>query len=336
VIDLSTTYLGLRLPHPLMPGASPLSTDLDMVRRLEDSGAAAIVLHSLFEEQIVSEELAQYMAVDAPSDSHAEARSYLPDPGIFALGPQDYLEHIARVKDAVSVPVIASLNGTTPASWIEYARLIEQAGANALEVNVYHLATDPLETGEDVERRTLDVVAAVRDAVTMPLAIKLSPFYSSLANLARRLEELGADGLVLFNRFYQPDIDVDNLDVLPRLNLSSPAELLLRLRWIAILSGRYRGSLAVTGGVHNALDAVKAVMAGAHAVQMVSALLRRGPEMLLRVRRDMENWLEEHGYTSLEQMQGSMSHGRSPNPGALERANYTRVLQSWRPTEEEW
>jgi dihydroorotate dehydrogenase (fumarate) len=335
-MDLSTTYLGFRLPHPLMPGASPLSTDLDMVRRLEDSGAAAIVMHSLFEEQIVAEELAQYLAVDAPAESHSEARSYLPDPHIFALGTQDYLEHISRVKEAVSVPVIASLNGTTPTSWIEYARLIEQAGADALEINVYHLATDPFETGEDVERRTLDITASIRDAVKLPLAVKLSPFYSSLTNLARRLEEMGADGLVLFNRFYQPDIDVDNLDVVPKLNLSSPTELLLRLRWIAILSGRYRGSLAITGGVHSALDAIKAVMVGAHAVQIVSALLRRGPEVLQRVRRDMELWLEEHGYDSLEQMQGSMSHGRSPNPGALERANYTRVLQSWRKPEEDW
>lgn len=336
MIDLSTTYLGLRLPHPLMPGASPLAADLDVVRRLEDAGAAAIVMHSLFEEQIVGEELAQYMAVEARAESHAEARSYLPDPRIFSLGTHEYLEHIARLKDAVSVPVIASLNGTTPASWIEYARLIEQAGADALEINVYHLATDPLETGEDVEARTIDVVAAVRDAVHLPLAVKLSPFYSSLANLARRLEEVGADGLVLFNRFYQPDIDPDNLEVVPRLQLSSPTELLLRLRWIAILSGRYKGSLAISGGAHSGLDAIKAVMAGAHAVQMVSALLRRGPEALIRVRHDMERWLTEHGYESLEQMQGSMSYGRSPNPGALERANYMRVLQSWRPPDEGW
>ncbi|MGH9365448.1 MAG: dihydroorotate dehydrogenase-like protein [Thermoanaerobaculia bacterium] len=335
-MDLSTTYLGLRLPHPLMPGASPLAADLDVVRRLEDAGAAAIVMHSLFEEQIVAEELAQYMAVEARAESHAEARSYLPDPRIFSLGTHDYLEHIVRLKDAVSVPVIASLNGKTPASWIEYARLIEQAGADALEINIYHLATDPLETGEYVEARTIDVVAAVRDAVHLPLAVKLSPFYSSLANLARRLEQVGADGLVLFNRFYQPDIDVDNLEVVPRLQLSSPTELLLRLRWIAIFSGRYKGSLAVSGGVHNGLDAIKAVMAGAHAVQMVSALLRRGPEALIRVRHEMERWLTEHGYESLEQMQGSMSHQRSPDPGALERANYMRVLQSWRPPDEGW
>jgi dihydroorotate dehydrogenase (fumarate) len=335
-MDLSTTYLGLRLPHPFMPGASPLSTDLDLVRRLEDAGAAAIVMHSLFEEQIVGEELAQYLAVEAPGESHAEARSYLPDPKIFALGTDGYLEHVARLKAAVSIPVIASLNGTTPASWIEYARLIEQAGADALEINIYHLATDPQETGEDVERRTIEVVAAIRDAVHLPLAVKLSPFYSSLANIARRLEEVGADGLVLFNRFYQPDIDVENLDVVPRLHLSSPAELLLRLRWIAILSGRYNGSIAVSGGVHGALDAVKAVMAGANAVQMVSALLRRGPEALGRVRQETERWLDEHGYESLEQMQGNMSYGRSPNPGALERANYMRVLQSWRQEDESW
>ena len=335
-MDLSTTYLGLRLPHPFMPGASPLSADLDLVRRLEDAGAAAIVMHSLFEEQIVAEEMAQYLAVEAPGESHAEARSYLPDPKIFALGTDGYLEHVARLKAAVSIPVIASLNGTTPASWIEYARLIEQAGADALEINIYHLATDPQETGENVERRTIEVVAAIRDALHVPLAVKLSPFYSSLANIARRLEEVGADGLVLFNRFYQPDIDVENLDVVPRLHLSSPGELLLRLRWIAILSGRYNGSIAVSGGVHGALDAVKAVMAGANAVQMVSALLRRGPEALGRVRQETERWLDEHGYESLEQMQGNMSYGRSPNPGALERANYMRVLQSWRQEDESW
>src|SRR6266542_6809464 len=329
MMDLSTKYLGLELPHPLMPGASPLVDDMDMVRRLEDSGAAAIVMHSLFEEQISSERR-EARLVESHEESFAEAVSYTPDVGIFALGPDEYLEQVQRIRRAVSVPVIASLNGTTPDSWIEYARLIEQAGADALEINVYHLATDPLETGEDVERRTIEVVAAVREAVRLPLAVKLSPFYSSLANLARRLEEVGADGLVLFNRFYQPDIDPENLDIVPKLYLSSPGELLLRLRWIAILSGRFNGSLAVSGGVHSALDAVKAGMAGANAVQVVSARLRRGPEVLARVRQETERWLEEHGYESLEQMQGNMSYGRSPNPGALERANYMRVLQSWR------
>ncbi len=330
-MDLSTTYLGFRLPHPLMPGSSPLVDDLDTVRRLEDAGAAAIVMHSLFEEQIVGEELATYQAYEEPGQSHAEALSYLPDPALFALGTDDYLEHVQKIKATVSVPVIASLNGTTPSSWIEYARLIEQAGADALEINIYDLATDPLESGEDVEQRTVEVVASVRDAVRIPIAVKLSPFYSSLSHLARRLEKAGADGLVIFNRFYQPDIDVENLEVLPRLYLSSPNELLLRLRWLAVLSAQVQGSLAVTGGVHNAIDAIKAVMAGAHAVQMVSVLLRRGPETLARVRGEMDRWLEEHGYDSLGQMQGSMGYGRSGNPAALERANYMRILQSWRP-----
>jgi dihydroorotate dehydrogenase (fumarate) len=333
-MDLSTDYLGFHLPHPFMPGSSPLVDDLDMVRRLEDAGAAAIVMHSLFEEQIVGEELAMYDAVNAPAESYPEALSYLPDPAEFALGTHEYLEQISRIKAAVSVPVIASLNGTTPTSWMEYARLMEQAGADALEINVYDLATDPLETGEDVERRALDVATAVREAVRIPLAVKLSPFYSSLSNLARRLEKAGANGLVLFNRFYQPDIDIEELEVVPKLYLSSPNELLLRLRWLAILSGQFPGSLAVTGGVHHAADAIKAIMAGAHAVQMVSILLRRGPETLVRIRQDVEQWLQKHEYASLKQMQGSMSYARTANPKALERANYMRILQGWRPFED--
>jgi dihydroorotate dehydrogenase (fumarate) len=333
-MDLSTDYLGFHLPHPFMPGSSPLVDDLDMVRRLEDAGASAIVMHSLFEEQIVGEELATYRAVERHGESHAEALSYLPDPEEFALRTHDYLELLTRIRAAVSVPVIASLNGTTPAAWIEYARLMQQAGAHALEINVYDLAADPLETGEDVERRTLDVVTSVREAVRIPLAVKLSPFYSSLSNLARRLEGAGANGLVIFNRFYQPDIDIEELEVVPKLYLSSPNELLLRLRWLAILRSQFGGSLAVTGGVHNVSDAVKAVMAGAQAVQMVSVLLRRGPETLVRIRREFERWLEEHSYDSLKQMQGSMSFARTSNPKAFERANYMRILQSWRPYEE--
>ena len=329
-MDLSTTYLGFELPHPLMPGSSPLADDLDMVRRLEDAGAAAIVLRSLFEEQIVADEIATFRAWEGPRDSHAEAATYMPEPEVFALGTHDYLEQVQKIKRAVRVPVIASLNGTTPERWIEYARLIEQAGADALEVNVYELASDPLQSGEDVEDRTVAVVAAVREAVKVPIAVKLSPFYSSLAHLAGRLERAGANGLVLFNRFYQPDIDAENLETEPRLYLSSPTELLLRLRWLAILSGQRPVSFAASGGVHNAVDAVKAVMAGAHAVQMVSVLLRRGPETLLRVRADLSRWLEEHGYESLRQMQGSMSYGRGANPAANERSNYMRILQSWR------
>jgi dihydroorotate dehydrogenase (fumarate) len=328
-MDLSTKYLGLELAHPLMPGASPLVDDMGMVRRLEDAGASAIVMHSLFEEQIASEQR-EALLFESHAESNAEATSYAPDPGIFALGPDEYLEQIQRIRAAVRVPVIASLNGTTPQSWIEYARLIEQAGAHALEVNVYHLAIDPMENGEDVESRTLQTAEAVKAAVSIPVAVKLSPFFSAFANFARKLDDAGVDGLVIFNRFYQPDIDVEALDVLPTVHLSDSGELLLRLRWLAVLSGRVRASLAVTGGVHTSLDAIKAVMAGAHAVQMVSALLRRGPEHLRRVRHEMAQWMEEHGYESLQQMQGSMSLARSGNPAALERSNYMRVLQSWR------
>jgi dihydroorotate dehydrogenase (fumarate) len=302
--------------------------DLDMVRRLEDAGASAIVMHSLFEEQILAEQR-EALLFESFSESFAEAVSYAPDSRTFALGPDEYLEQIQRIRQAVSVPVIASLNGTTPRSWIEYARLIEQAGAHALEINVYDVPTDPLETGEDVERRTLETAEAVRSAVSIPVAVKLSPFFSSLASLARRLDLSGIAGLVIFNRFYQPDIDIEALDVVPTVRLSDSGELLLRLRWLAILSGRVKASLAVTGGVHTSHDAIKAVMAGAHAVQMVSALLRHGPEQLRRVREEMIQWMEEHGYESLRQMQGSMNLARSGNPSALERSNYMRVLQSW-------
>ena len=329
-MNLATTYLGLALPHPLMPGASPLVDDLDMVRRLEDAGAAAIVMHSLFEEQIAAEEQAA-VHVAGHGDSFGEALSYLPGPPPFALGPDRYLEQLRRIGEAVAVPVIASLNGATPGGWLEYARLLEQAGADALELNVYHVATDPAETAAAVEARVLDVLRAVRAAVALPLAVKLSPFYSSLAHLAQQIDLLGADGLVLFNRFYQPDIDPEVLEVVPSLRFSDSSELRPRLRWLAILSGRVQLGLAASGGVHTGLDALKAVMAGAHAVQLVSALLRHGPEHLAVVRADLAHWLEEHEYESLAEARGSMSLQRCPDPAALERANYLHVLQSWRP-----
>lgn len=329
-MDLSTRYLGFDLPHPLMPGASPLVDDLDMVRRLEDAGAAAIVLHSLFEEQIEAEESAYHAAVDGTANTFAEAVSYFPRSDEYNLGPDKYLEQVARIRDAVGVPVIASLNGTTAAGWLQHARLLAEAGAHALELNVYYVATNPDETSDAVEQRVVDVLTTVKQAVKIPIAVKLSPFYSSFARLARRLDEAGADGLVVFNRFYQPDIDLEQLEVVPKLSLSGPTELLPRLRWLAILSGRVRASLAVTGGVHDAEGALKSVMAGAHAVQMVSALLREGPEVLRRVRDDLERWLVEHEYDSLKQAQGSMSLERCPDPSAFERGNYMRVLQSWR------
>jgi dihydroorotate dehydrogenase (fumarate) len=330
-MDLSTTYLGFRLAHPLIPGASPLVDSLDTVRRLEDAGAPLIVMRSLFEEQIVQEEVVTTWSIETPKESYAEALSYFPEPDEFRLGPDAYLEQLRRIKAAVSVPVVASLNGTTEGGWLAYARLIEQAGADALELNVYELATDFGQTGAQVERRALGVVHTVRQAVSIPVAVKLSPFYSSLAHFARALDDLGVGGLVLFNRFFQPDIDVEQLEVVPRAQLSTSAELLLRLRWLAILSGRVRASLAATGGVLSAVDAVKAVMAGAHAVQLVSALLQHGPGYLAEVREQLARWLEEHEYASLRQMQGSMSLLRCANPGAFERAHYLRALQGYQP-----
>ena len=328
-MDLRSTYLGFQLTNPLIVGASPLTGRLDSVRRLEDAGAAAVVMHSLFEEQLVREQLATAAAMETPAESFAEATSYFPSLPDFKLGPDQYLAQLGQIKEAVDIPVFGSLNGTTPGGWVEYARLIEQAGADALELNTYDLVTDPDQDGASVEQRTVELVEAVRQSIKIPLAIKLSAFYSSLPNLAQRLVAAGADGLVLFNRFYQPDIDVEQLEV-QRLDLSDSSELLLRLHWLAILSGRVDASLAATGGAHNSLDVIKAVMAGAHAVQMVSALLRNGPQHLTTVRQHLTAWLEEHEYDSLAQMQGSMNLTRCPNPEAYERVNYIQLLESYR------
>jgi dihydroorotate dehydrogenase (fumarate) len=328
--DLSTTYLGLRLTHPIITGASPLVDDLDIVRRLEDAGAAAITMHSLFEEQLVADEEVTWAHLDMHREAHAEAASYFPAAGDFALGPDAYLEQIRRIKACVDVPVIASLNGTTGRGWTEYAKHIAQAGADAIEINVYAVAADPAIQGADVEGHVIEAARFVRAAVSIPVAVKLSPFFSSMAHLARALERVGVDGLVLFNRFYQPDIDIEALEVSPRLRLSDPSELLLRVRWLAILAGRVRLSLAASGGVHRADDVIKAVMAGADAVQVVSALLQHGPERLTMLRQELLAWMEEHEYASIEQMRGSMSLARCPDPGAFERGNYVRTLQTWR------
>jgi dihydroorotate dehydrogenase (fumarate) len=314
-----------------MPGASPLADDLDTVRRLEDAGAAAIVMRSLFEEQIALEEVATFAVTEAHGHSHGEARSYFPGPDAFALGPDEYLEQLHRIKKIVGVPVIASLNGVTPGGWLRYARLMEEAGADALELNVYTLATDATEDARTLEERTIEMVRAVRSGVHVPLAVKLSPFYTSFANFAHRLDEAGPAGLVLFNRFWQPGIDVEELEVRRELHLSDSSELPLRLRWLAILSGNVRATLAVTGGVHTVLDVIQAVMAGAHAVQIVSALLHHGPEHLAVLRRELEQWLEVHEYGSLREMRGNMSMRSCPDPQAYERANYMLVLQSWKP-----
>lgn len=329
-MNLSTTYMGLELASPLMPGASPLVDDLDMVRKLEDAGASAIVMHSLFEEQITREQLNTIHNMEIHAESFAEALSYFPQPDEYHLGPEEYLEQIRKIRAAVKVPVIASLNGVTAAGWLKYAKLMQEAGADALELNVYHLPTDIREDGRAVEVRVLDILRTVKETINIPVAVKLSPFYSSVPQLAHQLDELGADGLVLFNRFYEPDIDLENLELCSKLQLSTSAELLLRLRWLAILAGKVRASLAVSGGVHSGFDALKSVMTGASAVQVVSALLLHGPGHLKKMRDEMAKWLEEHEYESLRQAQWSMSLQRCPDPGALERANYMRVLQSWK------
>jgi len=331
-MDLSTTYLGFTLPSPFMPGASPLVDDLDTVKRLEDAGAAAIVMHSLFEEQIVREQLATFLHTDRHGESFAEALSFFPNSDRFALGPEEYLHHIARIKGTVSCPVIASLNGTTVGGWLSYAKAIEQAGADALELNVYAVQADFEESALDVEDRTVLMVKAVKQAVRIPVAVKLGPFHTSLGHFVRRLDAAGVDGLVLFNRFYQPEIDVGGLMATRALPLSNAQELPLRLRWLALLSNKVRPSLAVTGGVHTAKDAIKAVMAGAHAVQVVSALLQRGPRYLAVLREQLLAWMDEREYESLAQMRGSMNLEMCPDPGVYERANYMLALQSWRPS----
>jgi len=330
-MNLSTTYLGLELTHPLMAGASPMVDDMGMVQRLEDAGVSAIVMHSLFEEQITREEQGTIMDMELHANSNAEAISYFPMPDDFRLGPEKYLEQIHRIKAAVAVPVIASLNGTTPAGWLHYGKLMQQAGADALELNVYYIPTDAQESASAVEKRTLDIVRAVKSEVSIPVSVKLSPFFSSLAHFAIELEAAGADGLVLFNRFFQPDINVEELLAEPSLQLSGPSDLLLRLRWLAVLHGHVKGSLGVTGGVHDGIGALKAVMAGADAVQMVSALLIHGPERLAQARATLAEWLEEHEYESLAQARGSMSLLKSPNPQAFTRANYMRILNGWKP-----
>jgi len=329
-MNLATEYLGMPLPNPIVVGASPLSDDLDTVKRLEDAGASAIVLRSLFEEQITREQMAEFVHLDGHGESFAEAGSFFPSPNAFALGPDTYLRHLRKVKHAVRIPVIASLNGSTPGGWIEYARLMAEAGADALELNLYRLSGNPDVDAATIEREALTTVKAVRESVTIPVAVKLSPFYTAFAHMAREFDRAYADGLVVFNRFYQPDIDVDELTATRSLHLSDSSELRLRLHWIAMLSGRVRASLAVTGGVHTAVDIAKATMAGAHVTQMVSALLKRGPDYIRTVLTDLEQWLVEHEWESLSAMRGNMNFSRVPDADAYERANYMLMLQSWR------
>lgn len=329
-MNLATTYLGLPLKNPVMPGASPLVDQLDNVRRLEDAGAAAVVLHSLFEEQITNEQIAEFAHIENPAESFSEAMSYFPNMDDYALGPDRYLDQISRIKESVEIPVIASLNGVTKGGWIDYARLIQDAGADALELNVYYVATDPDEAGTAVENRTLDILTAVRESVTIPVATKLSPFFSSPGHFAKQLDALGTAGVILFNRFYQPDIDIEELEATPRLDLSNSTELRLRLRWAAILHGHLKADIAVSGGVHTVEDIIKAIMCGASVVQVVSCLLKYGPSHIGSLITGLSQWLEEHEYKSVGEMRGSMSLRHCPDPSVFERANYLRVLQLWK------
>ncbi len=330
--DTKVTYLGLELPHPFVAGASPLSETLDGACRLQEGGAAAIVLRSLYAEQVAAESIATHLAMHAHAESYGEATSYFPEPDDLPLGPDEYLEHLSGVKSRVTVPVIASLNGERVGPWVEHAALAEDAGADAIELNIYRVVTDPFVEGVSVEHEAVEIVKAVRGRTKLPIAVKLSPFYSSVANLAVRLRDAGADGAVLFNRFFEPDLDTENLAVEPHLVSSTSDELLLRLRWLAILSGATEGlDLAVTGGVHTPIDAVKSVMCGAHAVQVVSALLTHGPDRLHALRSGFADWLDEHEYASANQMRGNMNIARCPDPSAHTRSQYIRTLRSWSP-----
>jgi dihydroorotate dehydrogenase (fumarate) len=327
--DLSTNYLGLSLKNPIVCSASPLCEDLGTVRRMEDAGAAAVVMHSLFEEQLTleSNDLDHYLSHG--TESFAEALTYFPDMTQYNLGPEGYLEHLRRVKKAVSIPVLGSLNGVSSGGWISYAKKIEETGADGLELNVYYIPTSPEMSGAQVEQMYLDLVRDVRASIRIPVAVKLGPYFSALAHMARRLEQAGADALVLFNRFYQPDFDLEKLEVSPNLRLSTSDELRLRLRWAAILYGHIGCDLAVTGGIHTAEDVVKSMMAGAKVAMTTSALLMHGVEHLTTLQAGLLSWLEEHEYESIRQMQGSMSQKSVAEPAAFERANYMKVLRSY-------
>ena len=329
-MNLTTPYLGITLKNPLIVGASPFADDADLARRLEDAGAAAIVMRSLFEEQIDAEQLALLQHVEGSAEGSAEATSFFPDYSEYQLGIDHYLRQVARLKRSLSIPVIASLNGYRPGGWTDFARRFEAAGADAIELNVYQVVTDPTRAGDEVEADTLETVRDVVGSVNIPVAVKVSPFYTSPAHFAVSVEAHGAAGVVLFNRFYQPDFNLEDLEVCPSLRLSDPTELLLRLRWLAILSPHLHRSIAASGGVHQAADVIKCLLAGAHAVQLVSVLLQRGPEFIARLLVDLEAWLSEHGYENLAQLRGAMNLRRCPDPAAFERANYIRILQSWR------
>ena len=329
-MDLSTTYLGLKLRTPLVPSGSPLTEDLGNLKKMEDCGASAIVLHSLFEEQLRSEAAELDQALNAGTESFAEALSYFPDLSTYKLGPEEYLEYIAKAKKSLRIPVIASLNGSHVGDWTKYAKQIEQAGADALELNIYYIPTDLKLTSEAVETAYLDIFKAVKSEVKVPVAVKLSPFFSSMGNMAWRLDQAGANGLVLFNRFYQPDINPENMEIECSVLFSTPQARRLPLRWIAILFGQVKADLAATSGIHTGSDVIKTLMAGAKVTMMCSALFKHGLEHLTTVEKEVTQWMEEHEYESVQQMIGSVSQAKCADPSSFERAQYMRAMKSFR------
>ena len=328
--DLSTTYLGLKLKNPIVASASPLSKKLDRAKKLDEAGIGAIVMFSLFEEQIIQESLELDHYLNRGTESFPEALSYLPDGGMYAVSPEKYLSQVAGLKKAVNVPVIGSLNGVSKGGWTNYARKIEEAGADALELNLYFISTDPDMTSSDIEEMQVELVADVKSSIKIPLAVKISPFVTSIPNFTKRLVDAGADGLVLFNRFYQPDFDLDELEIVHSLDLSTPAEMRLPLRWISILSGQLKTDFALTSGVHSHTDVVKAMMSGAKVAMMASGLLHNGEQSVGPMLSELETWMKDHEYESIQQMQGSMSQRSVKEPAAFERANYMKVLSSFR------
>lgn len=328
-VDLSTKYLGLGLKNPLIISACPLSEKLDSLKRLEDAGAAAVVLYSLFEEQIEHEDEELAKVHEFGSESFAEALSYFPEPTEYRLGPRSYLEHIEKAKGALSIPVIASLNGTSKGGWASYAKQMQDAGADALELNVYLIAADPDVPGSEVEQQYVDLVAAVKESISIPLAVKVGSQFSSPGNMAKKLAEAGADGLVLFNRFLQPDVDLDELEVRPRVELSTPYELLLPLRWIAILRGRVSASLALTSGIHSAECLAKALLAGADVGMVASTIYQKGFDQVGAIVDGLAKWMEKKGYDSVDKLRGILSQAKCPDPAAFERGNYMKALTSF-------
>ncbi len=325
-MDLSTTYLGLKLRTPLVPAASPLSEDIDTIKQMEDHGASAVVLYSLFEEQLRQESVELSRHLEHGTESFPEALTYFPEPEEFRLGPEEYLKHIAKAKAAVRIPVIASLNGSSVGGWTSYAKGIQDAGADALELNIYYIPTDVNVGSTQVEQNYLDILKAVKATVTIPVAVKLSPFFTNFANMAKRLDQTGANGLVLFNRFYQPDIDLETLEIKPNILLSTPMAMRVPLRWIALLYGKLKANLAATSGIHRASDVLKMLMAGADVAMLCSTLLRHGVRQLSVVERDLVAWMEEHEYQSVTQLKGSLSQKNCADPSAFERAQYMRAI----------